>query len=441
MVNESYKFDASVSTQSFKDKNDIHWNKVSYTRGDNITFSLFELLVRGGYCFNHLFQDKKGNQTNFTQHTWKETFFVCVDIDDCRMNMDQFISNLTFPPTLFYTTRNHTDKCPRFRILYFFSEKITNLQLYQYLYDRIIKQMEIDNNWKSTDNCGRKGTQQMSGNANYNIYYHNNYFIYDLNEFDNVLMDSPITTNSESIIKRIREEEEHYSLNDTFQNEEIFQHKEYLDNFFNWNEKDVLEAYREEYPIIFNTPLEEVSDDDPYILLPKNYIEIKYPFSTTKGKKHLYQLKDGQQRKRRLFINCILRRLIKRDIKPEHLLNNALWEYKYTIDNSEDSITKKELLNIVINALKANLNEYENLNNYKKKFRVNKNYCKKYNLSTSQVRNISRKLIKINEIFSLYDFNLTDKENIKIFKENGIKCSLPTLKRYREELDIKKYNK
>ena len=55
------------------------------------------------------------------------------------------------------------------------------------------------------------------------------------------------------------------------------------------------------------------------------------------------------------------------------------------------------------------------------------------------VRNVERKTKRWELIGNLYDCSLTDKENLKVMKEHGLKVSLSTLRRWRRENNITKY--
>lgn len=432
MVQTDYKFDISISKTGYKNKNDIDWRKVTYGTLSNANFPMFEHFIKCGHTFAYCYTNTTFDQSQKTKANWTGTSVIFVDVDDCNINLDSFISNLSFPPSLYYTTQNHTDECCRFRLLYCFNEKITDESLFVKIYDSIVYQMEIDNNWKNKDNCGRSVNQQFAGNANLNIIYNNNYFIYDITEFDNVLP----SKDDKKVIKNQVTREEHYSLNDLF-------NKNYLNDYYQLEEKEFLDKYKDEYPVLFQTEL-EYDECKPYILLPDDYIEIGYKYHIDKitHKTSIRRLTDGEHRRKHIFLNCMLRRLIKNDIHPEHLLYNAFWDYKYTIDNTKDPLSRKDVMEIVIRALKSDLTKYLTLfKKDKRKFKVNKTYCDKYGLTTSQARQLSNKLLKMEQVMNLYDFNLTDKENIKIFEENGIKCSLKTLQRYRLELGINKYNK
>ena len=65
----------------------------------------------------------------------------------------------------------------------------------------------------------------------------------------------------------------------------------------------------------------------------------------------------------------------------------------------------------------------------------------KYNLSKRAVLNKLRSKIDYNEVASLYDCSISDKENIEVMKEFGINISLISLKRWRKKNNITKYRK
>ena len=215
---------------------------------------------------------------------------------------------------------------------------------------------------------------------------------------------------------------------------------------------DLLIKYSDKYPIIEHTPLNEADDDIPFIMLPPDYIEIKrYWFMEAvydeNGDKRysvsrVKKIKDGEHRRKKLFLNGILRRMMIQELSFEHLLNNMAYELYHYIDNSKDRITKKELFEISVNIYKSNIDSYKGLiKRDKRRFIVNDKYCIRHNLNRKQVRNISRKLITYNQIGELYDLNLTDKQNVELFKEYGLSISTKTLQRFRNEMGITKYNK
>lgn len=62
-----------------------------------------------------------------------------------------------------------------------------------------------------------------------------------------------------------------------------------------------------------------------------------------------------------------------------------------------------------------------------------------YYFNTSLCR--ARKEIRYKRISELYTPEYTDIKNLEIFKQQGLNISLSTLKRWRKEIGITKYNK
>lgn len=293
--------------------------------------------------------------------------------------------------------------------------------------------------FKLNDNCGGNVTQAIYGsNEQCQVILTEN--TYSIEDFDINISSGNGHSNS---IKKERE--------NIIGLESPIQNQEYINDYWNMTYSDLLMKYSDTYPMFEHTPLEEVDDDTPFIMLPSDYIEIKRywymetvydengnkRYTTSRARK----IKDGERRRKKLFINGILRRKMVKDISFEHLLNCMVNELYHYIDNSKDKISKKELYDITLNIFQSDIDEYNGLHGTnKRKFIVNDRYCTKHNLNRKQVRNISRKVITYNQIGELYDFNLTDKQNVEVFKEYGITISTKTLQRFRKEMGITKYN-
>lgn len=133
---------------------------------------------------------------------------------------------------------------------------------------------------------------------------------------------------------------------------------EYITNFWNLSHKDLIEKYREKYPF-FENNLEEANEDIPYITIPENYCCIKRYWFKEKTKlnngncvysNRVCKIKDGNGRRKKLFLNAIVRKYIYPQIEFEHLLHCLANELYYYINNSKDPISKQELYDIAENA-------------------------------------------------------------------------------------------
>ena len=357
--------------------------------------------------------------------------------DDVECNLDELVSGLRYTPTIAYTTYSHRQngKGNRYRLLYLFRIAISDTEVYKCIYQYLISNL----GFKLNDNCGGNATQAIYGsNEQCQIIQTKN--TYSIEDFD---IDIPIGNGHSNYIRK--EERNIIGLESPIQNQE------YINDFWNMAYSELLLKYSDTYPIFEHTPLEDVDDDTPFIMLPSDYIEIKRywymetvydengnkRYTTSRARK----IKDGEHRRKKLFINGILRRKMVKNISFAHLLNCMVYELYHYIENSKDRITKKELYEITLNVFHSNIDNYDGFHgNNKRKFIVNDKYCIKHNLNRKQVRNISRKLITYNQIGELYDFNLTDKQNVEQFKEYGLDISIKTLQRFRKEMGITKYN-
>ena len=207
--------------------------------------------------------------------------------------------------------------------------------------------------------------------------------------------------------------------------------------------EDILEKYIRVYPNLEHTPLEIPDDDAPYIIYPIGYIEIRRWWRKRLNGMPI-KIKDGEGRRRKLFINGIIRRLINPNITFDNLLYNLLYELVNYVSNydADNVIGKKDIYYIAQDVMKKDMANYENLRGSHKKFMVNPNYCIKHNLTKNEVKSMAAKMIRYNMIGELYDCSKTDMENVVVMKENGMeKISVSTLKRWRKENGIIKYKK
>ena len=198
--------------------------------------------------------------------------------------------------------------------------------------------------------------------------------------------------------------------------------------------KEILEKY--DYPNIEHTPI-EYDDSLLMITYPENYYEIRRPSYKTKGG-YTKKIKDGEERRKKLYLNGIVRRKINPDISFDNLLYNLVYEFYYYYINDGNKIDKKILYQIAKNVMEADIREGDLGKPIKKSF-ANPLYCQKHNLTKREVSDLSKN--KKQYIGEFYDFTKTDKENIEIMKEYGLEIKIATLKRWKKENGIRKYKK
>lgn len=443
----------TISTTGFKNKplsNEM--GKIEYVR-QNLSIDEIAEYIKKGYVLSANFTEDNSTVIRQNQRCYKNfisTSIIMIDLDgevECELN--ELIENLKIKPSIAYTTFSHLmeNKGNRYRLLYLFEEEIRDINQYKEIYQIIANSFPFT----IKDNCGCNPAQAVFGSRRDcnliklgNLYSISNFKI--LNQNSNL---SNFTNCNYQFSHSITINKEKKNI---IRLERLIQDNEYIEDYWKLSHVDLLEKYRDKYPIFEHTPLHEADDDTPYIILPPDYIEIKRYWLidaiytedgsvkgyTTRAKK----IKDGDGRKKKLFINGVLRRMMIPTITFEHLLNCLVYELYHYVDNSQDPIDNKRLYEIALNAMNADLNKYEPLRQSDSRtFVVNEKYCFKYDVSKRTARNISRKAITYDKIGSLYDCNLTDKQNLEVFKEHGLNVAPKTLQRFREALGLTKYKK
>ena len=459
-----YKFEVSISTERFDHKPNkkteipyLHFTKKTVDVDDFLEYML------EGYCYTGVYSYESFGMTQRNNSNFRYSYLVTIDVDHSTETMNELVDRIEFKPTFAYTScRDGLNGESRFRLIYCFDEKIDSTEDYKALVYSILiaNGVDIENEvgykLKKYDKKSDEAIQLYIGNGtqtfnftvtdtiyckeDFNIYY-KDYISYNTsnkntNKDNKSIIENYINNNTPT---------NNIHLNDTFENEEF-------ENDY-WNMKDdgeLLYKYMNVYPNLEHTPLPEVNDDTPYIIYPKDYIEINRTVEVNEKKLRITEgsklkIKDGQGRARTLFWNGVIRRLINPLITFDNLLYNLLFEFYHYMTNykAENIIGRREIYNTAKAVMKADMTKYEHLRNRPHKgFTTNPNYCAKHNISRNKFKGTAGKMIRHQQIGELYDCSKTVKENVKIMKEYGLeRISEPTLKRWMKENGITKYKK
>ena len=422
-----YKFEVCISDQTFDHKP----NRT--TEVPNLTFHQTTTNVEGlaiavskGYCYAPIFELRKFDMKHKHAKEFRYSFFVSIDFDHVQVNMNSMVDALEYKPTFAYTSCSNGENGEySYRLIYCFFDKLEGVdEYYSYVY-AILKSNGLST--KDIDLGSREAERYYNGNGCGNIESYITNIIYDKEDFRDYYIQYHRPIKDKSINENHTYNTQYNMfLNDTF---------EY--DYRNMKMEDVLAKYIDVFPNMEHTPLQEVDDDTPYIIYPIGYIEIRRWWRKRLNGKPI-KIRDGEGRRRKLFINGIIRRLINPQITFDNLLYNLLYELVYYHSNygADNIIDKKEIAMIARDVMKQDMTKHEHLRGTDKKFMVNPKFCIKYGLSKNEVKNIASKMIRYNKIGELYDCSQTDKQNLEIMKENGLKVSLSTLKRWRKENGI-----
>ena len=446
---DSKKFEISISTKAYSDKNLIKWNSVEYQR-QSITVEEFALLIKEGYCFCHSF---KTNGILFGLSEKKDANFlsadmVFVDIDDSDIVMNDYVGRLSKKPTLYYTTpNNHTEKSNykyRFRLCYLFCLPIYTVETYHSLYDGIAESIRKDiQDVEIKDNCGRTPSQQFSGNAKAecelyvtdNVFSHSD-FPYQSN---NVSFSSSLSISNGNLSKSAKKDDDTViGVKDL-----IIADKSFISDINTLSPYDLIDKYRTKYRYFTHT---ELHFQDGYALIPSDYQEIyrqTYMDSFIKNNgdeikfSAVKKLRDGDNRRKKLYIAGLIMKKILPNITFENLLYNLICERTYYYDNSDRVLSNKVLANIARNVVNIPLEKIQLQSKRKKrKFCVDKSYCAMLGISPSAMKNKVRKMLKDEEIGNAYDCSLSVAENLAAFKEMDISVGKSKLYQWCKENGI-----
>lgn len=123
------------------------------------------------------------------------------------------------------------------------------------------------------------------------------------------------------------------------------------------------------------------------------------------------------------------------DITKEYLVYLATTEVYRNFDNSD-----KQLDNMfIINKCKEVWNNIDNIHvkPIRKSFKIDKNYWLERGMDNwLSITNHIRRQMKCDEFGSLYDCSQTIEENIRAFRDYGVRTTVNTLKKWLEENEI-----
>lgn len=392
------------------------------------TFTQNSLMVvlKTGYCVAHCFktQNEVFTQSEKTNDNFEYTQMIGVDIDDCQSDMETFIGGLERKPTFAYTTFSNGIKGNRFRMIYLFNQKIDSIPLYKAVYNWITEGLNIN------DNCMRSVSQQMFG-TNFAAKWYNSDVWYDVPHFD-----ESINTNQSINIKVSSE----IKVSDRVSSQIS---KSFITDMDSMASMDFISKYRNCYPYFTET---ELQYKDGYAVIDSNYFVVRrmwynQVYETKDGTvtvNEVRKYKDGNKRRIRMYNTARILRNIKNDITAEHLAYILYLEREYYYDNSDNILSNERLLSIATEITSMPMDRVIMDNNNKNSFKVDKEYWRERGITPKQAVQIVRGQINDRNIGELYDCSLTDKENIEMMKEYGIKVSLITLKRWRKKNGITK---
>lgn len=368
--NENFYFLTNVSVDTYMTKSEataclskkgasaIGKNKMAFQEAYVSTYDFLQLAITG-HAFCNLFQfnpDQEYWLEKSTGKFYKDTpiyqsgankgamklsfkadkFFrgaqtVFVDVDFTRFtNVKDYLSTLTYPPTCVYMSFSDRKKkggieSRRFRMVYVF-ERILDKHEFVYISRVLTNWIERDTQEEMDDDCGTRMSQYMNGvYGNMETYSSN--FIYSTTDFP------PIVEVDDEVDENLEET--------TQFNEKMLRDMESMDydTFMHYYSRQYRYFYRSEKP---------VWKLDAYQLTDKNYLQLWW---------YREKIQDGNHRRRKLYKNACIRRLICPDVDANTLLFNMYVDLVRFVDFSDKIITLQTLKRKVINCMNKSMEE------------------------------------------------------------------------------------
>lgn len=429
MINSSnFNFEVSYSASNYGSKPTSDQIKYMHFAMSKTNVNEFANKISSGYAYCAVYDYDDFGMSQKKDSNFAYTQVISVDIDKTTTPLNQALEMLHTTPTVAYNTfSNGNNDLYCYRFVYVFQEPIESIKEAK-LYTLALNQIVGEELNIKTDANACKVSQYFNGTNDSNVFVSD--CVYELDDFN---LDD---INGQSNV--YKEEHHNIALDVHFEKDTTL-----IKDFWNLKLTEFLYKYDSVMPNIQNSKLEIKSEDEPFISIPSDYREIKrywYLLVDEKGHKldYIRKIRDGEGRRKKLFINGIIRRLINPKITFENMLHNITWEFVTYMINDGNKITKAILFSIVQDIMKTDMTRYSELGKTTRKWMVNPYFALKHNMSKREVIN-KFKLNKKQFIGELYDCTLSDKKNVEKMKEYGLKLSTKTLQRWRKENNITKY--
>ena len=429
----------------------IHFNEMT------VSNDMLSSFIGNGYCYCPT--DRKLEQVSASD-------FICIDVDDSMVEMNDYVSTLTDKPTIYYTTPSNgnieksmekfgDDKhIYRFRLLYALDTPTSNSTEYEQAFRYIVNA----NNMTFVD--FRRANQYYNGSKGCEM--HNTQRVYSLpDEYKDVDLGKEEKKGTDPTSKKTPD-----NIGSCVSNSGMTLDEDVRSAFLNCNKyEDFLSWYYGEFGdsnLLRETPyLQDETDErilvpgDDYYVIPKKYV-----CWDNENKTRIYgKWVDGENRHTKIYTTGIILRKLNPTASANDLLREIvsilLGYYNIFDPGGKLKFNKKNILQLLDSVLKADLTKKMKEIKHPS-FRVSSYYCDKNRVSKKQVlgsllgeKNRKKKEEKYSEIDYFYDPNLslndgkkiTQKQWIEILEENGVIVSLRTFKSYLSDRGFSKTNK
>ena len=467
-IDENFKFNVSVSTDAYWNKEDVNAcvgssgneenknirEKYGHRRNHKMSFKTIEVTAPdfmkyclNGYSFCNLFtgfpskgwNDRGGAVTyikkdgSFTLSAKKNEYFygsnaICIDIDSTAApTIQDYVDRLSHKPTFWYTTFSHMEsgKGIRFRMVYALAEPIIGQQQFDAVVDQVHRRIESEVGEVIEDKCGEKCSQYFNGtnvkNKELVVEYKYYGYIYCIKDIYN------------NVIER--------ENNITTTNYPSWQNKDTLEipSPNDWLLYDMdhlsydafMQAHRHQYNYCYRSDCGEWINDT-YQVVPDNYFKLPYWVET---------IMDGSNRRIKVYMRMCLRRVMFPEIDIDTLIFCAYEDVHLFFDNSDGVFNSDYYKRNAMDAFGYTLEELEELYSCTLEWLRSKapksRIVLKSGVAYGGGANAAIRDIKYEQLDLYYDRSLSVMENLAMLQQAvGFPISERTLYRYCHERGI-----
>ena len=419
-----------------------------------VSNDLLSSFISGGYCYCPT--DRKLERV-------RESDYICIDVDDSTVEMNEYVSTLTDKPTIYYTTpsNGNVEKSQqkfgddrhiyRFRLLYALDTPTCNATEYE----QAFRYITTTNNMTSVDY--RRANQYYNGSKGCEL--HNTHRVYSLpDEYKDVVLD-----NGKEKGGKPKPKQTAGGVSSGNSHNETTLDGDVLSVFLDCGKyEDFLSWYSGMFgasTLLRETPYLPDEEDKRKLVCGDYYvISKKYIGWDKENKTKIYgKWLDGENRHTKIYITGIILRKLNPTASADDILREivAILMTYYDICNPDGKLKfgKRNILQLLDSVMKADLTKELKAIKHPS-FKVSSSYCDRNRVSKRAVVNeilsekrMEKKEEKYKEIDFFFDHNLTwndggkitQQQWVLILQENGVEgVSIATFKRY---LDDRGYSK
>ena len=439
------KFYTSVSNEGFTSKPNepqiakLHYNIKELSVDDLIKF------VSSGHCFCNIYNlpsDFQFKGDGIKINNYIGSYTINIDLDHQHLSMQEQYDRAELKPTFCYESWSNAPDDHRYRFIYVFEDLIPDVCSYKEVYHCLCHINHLD-----FDSRASSPYQYMNGTGGDAIVIKSGkvYSYKDLN------LRFQLFTEWSGLCTKVQKPLINTTATDYINGFCTFKlgDEDFQTDLAKLSTSQILERYKHRYRNIQHSPIPYAPDDEPMIELPEDFYEITRRFSMKQGEKgQCVRIKYGEHRKKVLYTNLMVRRLITPDLTPDEMLYDLIYELNYYIDNAnpQHRITINDLVNVLKQVCIADMSTFNYIRPRNRI--VNPKYRQKTGLPTRVIANKAnaerhqkRKEEQYARIGELYDCDATIKQNLAVMREFGLIISERTLKNFKKDMGLtRKYS-